>query len=178
VRPRSKFMAFVIPTLITVGILPAQPDPVLSCRRRASDFANTVLADTSAQRRGGLSNGNDMVLWKAKLSNGHNITGFCEVSPQTGRVVRLGADQDSGDVNRAYRMTPGDAEKICAREARARFSPGNGMIDAVFQPNSSSKSIYRVGWRWDSMAGAVRKGRCEIDSATGQVRGFHANLGW
>ena len=171
-------MAFAIATVIRVGMLRAQPDPVLSCRRQASGLVNTMFADTSAERRGGLSNGNDMVLWKAKLSDGHHLTGFCEVNPQTGRVVRLGSDQDSGDVNRAYRMTPAEAEKICAREARARFSPGNGMIDAIFQPNSSSKSVYQVGWRWDTVSGAVRKGRCEIDSATGRVRGFHANLGW
>jgi hypothetical protein len=75
-------------------------------------------------------------------------------------------------------MTPGDAEQICAREARARFSPGNGMIDATFHPNSSTKSIYRVGWRWDSLHGAIRKGRCEIDSFTGSLRKFDANYGW
>ena len=171
-------MTFAIPVLITVGTLPAQPDPVLSCRRRASDLTNTLLAQTSAERRGGLNNGNDMVLWKARLSNGHNLTGFCEVSPQTGRVVRLGADQDSADINRAYRMTPSDAEKICQREARARFSPGNGLLDAVFQPNTSSKSTYRVEWRLNSMAGTARKGHCEIDSGTGRIRKFDANLGW
>jgi hypothetical protein len=28
------------------------------------------------------------------------------------------------------------------------------------------------------MAGTIRKGRCEIDSATGQIRKFDVSLGW
>jgi hypothetical protein len=171
-------MGFIIAILMMAGTLRAQPDPILTCRNRAAALTNTLMADTSAQRRGGLDNGNDIVVWKAKLSNGHVITGSCEVSPQTGRVLRLGTDQDSGDVNRAYRMTPRDAERICRREARARFSPGNGLLGAVFQPNSSSNSTYRVEWKWESMAGTVRKGDCEIDSATGSIKEFNASRGW
>ena len=175
--PHRSFTAWILFS-IAVRTLAAQPDPVLSCRIRASAFTNALFADTSAERRGGLNNGDDMVLWKARLANGRALTGYCEVRPQTGRVVRLEMDQDASDVNRAYRMTPGEAEKICQREARARFSPGNGLLQAAFLPNTSSKSTYRVEWRWNSMAGTVRKGRCEIDSATGRIRDFSANLGW
>jgi hypothetical protein len=171
-------MAYALGGLITAGTLVAQPDAVSSCRWRASALTNTPVSATSAVRRGGLSNGNDMVLWKAKLANGHIVTGFCEVSPPTGRVVMLGTDQDAGGVNRSFRMTPGEAERICQREARARFSPGNGLLDAVFLPNTSTRSTYRVEWRWNSMAGTIRKGRCEIDSATGALREFHASIGW
>jgi len=171
-------MGFVIVILIMVGTLAAQPDPVAACRIRASGFTNTVIASTSAQRRGGLENGNDMVLWKATLSNGHIVTGYCETNPRTGRVVRLGADQDSADLRRAYRMTPEEAERICQREARARFSPGNGLLNAAFLANTSSKSTYRVEWQYGSMAGTTRKGRCEIDTATGRIKKFDASLGW
>jgi hypothetical protein len=136
------------------------------------------MADTAAQRHGGLDNGNDIILWKARLSNNHVVSGFCEASPQTGRIVRIGIGQDSGDVKRTYRMTPDDAERVCRSEARERFSPGNALISAAFLPNTSTRSTYRVEWRYDSMAGPIRKGRCEIDSTTGRIRKFETSLGW
>ena len=134
------YMGLLIAILIMIGTLAAQPDPVLTCRIRASALTNTVVANTSAERHGGLDNGNDMVLWKAKLSNGHIVSGYCEASPKTGRVVRLGTDQDSGDIKRAYRITQDEAERICQREARARFSPGNVLPDAVFL----IKNVYQI----------------------------------
>ena len=76
-------MGLVIVILLMVGTLAAQPDPVVTCRLRASALTHTVIANTSAERRGGLANGNVMVLWKAKLSNGHIVSGSCEASPQT-----------------------------------------------------------------------------------------------
>jgi hypothetical protein len=174
--PQPRFLASVI--LITAGTLAAQPDPRFSCRERVSAFTHSVMANTSAERRGGLGNGDDMVLWKAKQPNGQLVTGFCEVIPSTGRVVRFGADQDSGEIKRTYKLTPGDAERICAREARATFSPGNGHLDAEFQTHISTKATYRVGWHYASMAGTIRSGSCEIDSATGHMRRFDANMTW
>jgi hypothetical protein len=53
------------------------------------------VANTSAQRRGGLDNGDDIILWKAKLSNGRIVGGLCVASPLTGRIVRLGTDQET-----------------------------------------------------------------------------------
>ena len=169
-------MGLAIAILLMVGTLAAQPDPVVTCRLRASALTNTVIANTSAERRGGLPNGNVMVLWKAKLSNGHVVSGSCEASPKTGRVVRLG--EDSVDTKRAYRITPGEAERICQREARARFSPGNVLPDAVFLTRTSTKSTYRVGWEYGSIAGTIRKGRCDIDSATGRISRFDVSDGW
>ena len=171
-------MGLVIAVLLMVGTLAAQPDPVVTCRLRASALTNTVIANTSAERRGGLANGNVMVLWKAKLSNGHIVSGSCEASPQTGRVVRLGTDEDSGDIKRVYRITPAEAERICQREARARFSPGNVLPYAVFLTRTSTKSTYEVGWQYGSMAGTIRKGRCDIDSATGRISKFDVSHGW
>jgi hypothetical protein len=171
-------MGLVIAVLLMVGTLAAQPDPVVTCRLQASALTNTVIANTSAERRGGLANGNVMVLWKAKLSNGHIVSGSCEASPQTGRVVRLGTDQDSGDIKRVYRITPGEAERICQREARARFSPGNVLPYAVFLTRTSTKTTYEVGWQYGSIAGTIRKGRCDIDSATGRISKFDVSHGW
>jgi hypothetical protein len=171
-------VGLVIAILLLVGTLAAQPDPVVTCRIRASALTNTVIANTSAERRGGLANGDVMVVWKAKLSNSHIVGGSCEASPQTGRVVWLRTDEDSGDIKRAYRISPGEAERICQREARARFSPGNVLPDAVFLPRTSTKSMYRVGWQYGSMAGTIRKGRCDIDSATGRISKFDVSHGW
>ena len=175
--PKRSLLDLTIAALLMATPLTAQGDPLIRCRKRASILINAAIPNTSAQRRGGSANGNEIILWKAKLANGHIVSGFCEASPQTGRIVRLGTDQDS-DVNRAYRMTPGDAERICQREARARFSPGNGLINASFLPNTSTESTYRVGWWYGSLAGLVRKGRCEIDSATGSLLKFRATDGW
>jgi hypothetical protein len=174
--PIRSFIAFATASWITVGILPAQPDPVFNCRIRASELINTPWTDVSAQWRSAPSKGDDTILWKAKLANRNTATGFCEVHPQTGRVVRLGADHDSAYFN--HPMTPADAESSCRREARAQFSPGNGLMDAVFLPNTSTKSVFRVSWRLNSMAGAIRKGRCEIDTATGKIREFHTSDSW
>lgn len=170
------YIGFLTAVLILTGTLAAQPDPVLSCRIRASALTNTVVANTDAERHGGLDNGNDMVLWKAKLSNGRMVKGYCETSPRTGRVVRLGSDHDSGDIKRAYRITHDEAERICQREARARFSPGNGLLSAEFLTSLSSRSTYRVEWWYGSMAATIRKGNCEIDSATGRIRDFSATV--
>jgi hypothetical protein len=134
----------------------------------------------SAQRRGGLPNGNDIILWTAWLADGQKVSGFCEASPRDGRVVRLGStENDSGNIKRVYRMTPIEAEKVCQREARARFSPGNGLIGAYFLRNISTNSTYRVEWQYNALAGRpLRTGRCEIDPFTGHVREFHATSGW
>jgi len=171
-------LGLIIAVLVMAGTLSAQSDSVCNCRSRVAALTNVAFGNTSAHRRGGLPNGNDMILWKAKLSDGSMVTGLCEASPQSGRIVRLQADQDTAGINRAYRLTPGDAQRICAREARARFSPGNGMIGAFFLRNTSTRSTYRVEWRQDSMGGTIRQGNCEIDSATGRLRKFDANAGW
>ena len=84
--------------------------------------------------------------------------------------------QPMGDLNRAYKITRDDAERICEKEARARFSPGNGLIGASLSDHS--KSTYTVEWGEPSMAGTVRKGRCEIDSYSGHIRKFKASVGW
>jgi len=77
-----------------------------------------------------------------------------------------------------WRMTPVDAEKICQREARARFSPGNGEISGVFLPTISTRDTYRVAWRYYDRGWTIRKGQCDIDSMTGHLRKFKANDGW
>jgi hypothetical protein len=175
---KRNFMGGLSALLAIAGTVSAQPDPILSCSRRASALINVGASAIRAHRRGGLNNGDDIILWEATLSNGQAVSGFCEVSPSNGRVVRLGTDRDSADVKRVYRLTPDDAERLCGREARARFNPGDGSIDAAFLPNTSSKSTYRVEWRYSSMRGTIRKGRCEIDSSTGYIRKFNANSGW
>jgi hypothetical protein len=140
---------------------------------------NAAEAGISVQRRGGLNNGNYILWWNAKLANGRALSGFCEASPQDGRIVRLGTNQtDSGNINRRYRITPDDAERICQREARVRFSPGNGEVNGLFQWGLSTKSAYRVEWRYDRTTRTIRKGWCEIDSYTGGLRKFHAGDGW
>ena len=172
---KSGLATCTIAILVMAGKLTAQ-DPVFTCTLRASALVNVPVNNIGVNRRGGLENGNDILVWNAKLPNGQLITGFCEASPRTGRVVRLGTDRE--DIKRVYRMTPVDAERVCRQEARARFSPGNGLLFAKFLPNTSTKSTYRVGWRYGSMAGTIRKGRCEIDSLTGHIRKFDANYGW
>src|SRR5262249_39279399 len=107
------------------------------------------------------------------------VSGFCEASPLDGRIVRLGTNQtDSESVNRAFRITPEDAERICRREARARFSPGNGELNGTFSRWLSTKSTYRIEWRYDRTARIIRQGWCEVDSSTGHLNKFHANDGW
>ena len=175
--PKRSLLDFMIAVVLMAAPLTAQSDPIWNCRERASNLTNATMADTSAHLRGGLDNGDDIILWKARLSNGHIVGGLCVANPLTGRIVRFGTDQDSG-IHRAYRMTPDDAERVCQREARENFSPGNVLIDAEFLPNTSTKSIYRVGWRYYSMGGTIRKGHCEIDSATGSIRKFDADLSW
>jgi hypothetical protein len=168
-----------IAVLIITRPLTAQPpDPSLTCIRRASALTNVVMPHITGRRRGGLANGNDIIWWSAKLPNNQTVSGFCEVNPPTGRVVKLGTDRNSRDVTRTYKMSPDDAERVCEREARARFNPGDGLIVATFQPNSSTNSTYRVGWHYNSMARTIRKGRCEIDSSTGHIRKFVAGLDW
>jgi hypothetical protein len=164
----------LIAVLTVAGTLSAQPDPVLNCRKRAAALINATVANTSARQRGGLDSGDVIILWQANLPNNHVVAGFCEARPQTGRIVRLGADQ--GDLNRATKITRDDAERICEKEARARFSPGNGLIGASL--SDRSKSTYTVEWGEPSMAGTVRKGRCEIDSYSGHIRKFKASVGW
>jgi hypothetical protein len=166
--------------LATQADPPPKPDPLLTCRRRAAALVNAVMDGVSAQRRGGLQNGNDIILWNAKLTSGGSISGFCESNPRSGRVVRMGSSEnDSGNINRKYRMTPIDAEKVCQREARARFSPGNGLIGAVFLQNISTKNTYHVEWQYNALAGRpIRTGTCEIDPFSGHIREFHANSGW
>src|SRR5262249_52949195 len=140
---------------------------------------NTPVNRITAKRRGGRDNGNYIVWWDATLASGRKESGFCETNPLTGRVVRLATDQkDMSGVNRTYRITPEDAGRICQREARERFSPGNGELEATFKRNVSTKDTYRLEWRYDSLAWTIRKGHCEIDSATGLVRKFDANNGW
>ena len=172
--PRHSLVGAVMAALVIAATLRAQPDPVLSCRERASALIDAALDDISGQRRGG----DDVILWKAKLPGGQVLSGFCEANPRTGRIVMLGTHQDPGGINRAFPMTPDDAERVCQREARARFSPGNGMVYATFLVNTSTKSIYRVEWRYPSTAGTIRKGRCEIDSATGRIRKFDVSSVW
>jgi hypothetical protein len=171
-------MGLVIGILLMVGTLAAQPDPVVTCRLQASALTNTVIANTSAVRRGGLANGNVVVLWKAKLSNGHVVSGSCQASPLTGRVVRLGTDEDSGDLKRAHRITRNEAERICQREARARFNPGNVLPYAVFLTRTSTDSTYQVGWEYGALTGITRRGRCDIDTATGRVSKFDMDHRW
>jgi hypothetical protein len=176
---RSRLAVLFAAVFVLAGTLAAQPDPSYDCRRRAAVLANTPFKNMTAKRRGGLANGNVMVWWNAKLANGKSITGFCEADPQTGRTVRMGIDQsDWGSVNRKFRITPEDAERVCRIEARARFSPGNGELSAFFLPNTSTKHTYRVEWRYSSITRTIREGRCEVDSDTGLLRSFDANNGW
>jgi hypothetical protein len=156
------------------GTLSTQPDRILNCRKRASVLINATLANTIAQRRGAFANGDDLILWKATLSSSHAVSGFCEARPQTGVIVRLGTDQ--ADINRKYKITRDEAERICQREARARFSPGDGLLGAVSQSSSPIGSTYTVDWRYLNLAGTIRRGRCTIDSHTGQIRDFEVSL--
>ena len=171
-------MGYTIAILAVVSPLAAQPDPSFMCIRRASALTNVPVSHISAQKRGGLGNGNDVIWWNAKLPNNQTVSGSCEVNPSTGRVVRLGTDQDSRGITSMYRMTTAEAERICEREARARFNPGDGLIVASVLPNTSTKSVFRVGWEYDSMSRKLRDGRCEIDSSTGHIRKFVASRGW
>jgi hypothetical protein len=171
------FMTLIPAALILAGTLAAQPDPFLNCRSHASVLTNSAILRFRAQQHGTLDNGNFMIWWDAKLANGRTVSGFCEASTLDGRIVRLGTNQ-TDSMNRTYKITADDAERVCAREARARFSPGNGEIGARLQQNISSKSTYRVEWRYESLARTIRKGWCEIDSSTGHIRQFHANSGW
>jgi hypothetical protein len=171
----------VLSVLVLTARLAAQPgpgpdpDPLLECQSRASVLTNAAIAGVSVRLRGGLDNGNYIIWWDAKLASGRTVSGFCEASPLNGRTVRLGITQtDWGGANRKYRITPGDAERVCRTEARARFSPGNGLINAMFLQNISTKSIYKVEWWY----GTNRKGRCEIDSSTGLIREFNASVVW
>jgi hypothetical protein len=170
---------------VLTGTLRAQfypnPNPVLDCMRRASVLTNTPMASISARLRGGRDNGNDVIWWDARQSNGRIVSGFCEAGPRDGRTVRLGINQkDSGNANRVYRITPGDAERVCRKEARARFSPGNGLISAMVQRNISTKSTYLVEWWYPSpsLVGTIRDGRCEVDSSTGILLNFDVSNSW
>jgi hypothetical protein len=169
----------ILALVALAGTMMAQPDPVTECRKRVSVQNNMPVKGIKAQRRGGLQNGNILIWWDGKLVNGQALSGFCEANPLTGRIVRLGNNQgDWQGAGRKYRITPDDAELVCQREARARFSPGNGAIGARFQPNISTKSTLWVEWEYNSLARTIRKGRCEIDSWSGNIRKFEANNGW
>jgi hypothetical protein len=163
--------------LILAGTLAAQPDPVGNCRNRVSEAVNAPISGITAAKRGGLENGNIIIWWDAKLAGARKVSGFCEANPLTGRIVSLGTDVTDSKSGRAYRITPVDAERICRRLARQRFSPG-GLVEASFLPHVSTKSTYRVDWRYNSMDRALRKGSCEIDSSTGRVLEFHADIDW
>jgi len=167
------FALFVLPANLS-----AQADPIEECQSRASVLVNADPGVISAWWRGGVDNGDYIILWTARLANGRALNGFCEANPRTGRIVRLGTSQADASINRSYRLTPEDAEQVCVREARARFGPGNGEIGAIFQEHVSTKATYWVEWRYDNLARTVRKGRCEIDSATGRIRKFEAKTGW
>jgi hypothetical protein len=171
--------SFLVAVLTLVGRLSAQPDPVCVCRGRVSVAINTKINNVSAHRRGGLANGDYMILWDAKLANGRTMSGYCEVNPLSGRVVRFGTSEaDWGGVNRAYRLTPEEAEGVCRRAARARFSPGNAELSAEFLENMSTEKTYKLEWQNASVGRTIRKGRCEIDSATGHVLKLKASDGW
>jgi murein L,D-transpeptidase YcbB/YkuD len=138
------FIGCILTILVTGGTLAAQSDPILNCRKRASIFSNVAMADTSAERRGRLYNGNDIILWIARLSSSHTVTGFCEASPQTRRILRLGTDQE--DINRISQITPVDVGRVCQREARARFRPGKAPLAATeeYQRTLDALDRYRV----------------------------------
>jgi hypothetical protein len=169
----------VIGFLAMAGTLAAQPDLLFNCRNRVSVAVNVPVSRINVMKRGSLDNGNSVIWWDAKVTNSHTVNGFCEVNPLTGRTVRLetsGADSKDGVWR--YRITPQDAERVCQREARERFSPGNGMLEASFLRNMSSKSTYRVAWQYGSVSRMIRKGRCDIDSSTGTLVKIHADTGW
>ncbi len=169
----------VIGVLVLAGTLAAQPDPVVGCRNRVSVAVNAPVSGISAVKRGVLDNGNYIIWWDAKLAGARTVSGFCEANPLTGRIVGLGTDRtDSKSGIRAYRITPVDAERVCRRVARERFSPGNSLVDATFLEHVSTKSTYKVEWRYNSLDHTVRKGRCDIDSSTGRILEFHADSGW
>jgi hypothetical protein len=169
----------VIGVLVIAGTLAAQTDPLLDCRSRASVAVNVPEARISVQKWGGLDNGNYMIWWDAKLPTSRIVSGFCETNPLTGRIIRLETNRtDSKDGVRRYRITPDDAERLCQKEARERFSPGNGLLQARFLWNTSTKSTYRVAWQYGSLDRRTRGGRCEIDSATGTVLKLHGDSGW
>jgi hypothetical protein len=169
----------VICVLVLAGTLAAQPDPLVGCRSRVSVAVNAPLSGINAVKRGGLDNGNYIIWWDAKLAGARTVSGFCEANPLTGRIVRLGTDlTDSKGGIRTYRITPVDAERVCQRVAREIFSPGNGLLDASFLRHISTKSTYKVEWRYSSLDRTIRKGRCDIDSSTGRILNFHADVGW
>jgi hypothetical protein len=164
--------------VVAAGTLAAQPDPVYECRKRVAMHVNAPQNGVIAARRGAFPNGNYAIWWDAQLANGGMVKGFCEASSQTGQVVRFGTGQDKTALERTYRLTPEDAERICRREARARFDPGNGEIVGIFLDGISTKNTYRVQWRYDRTSRTIRTGRCDIDSYTGFIRKFRANDGW
>jgi hypothetical protein len=169
----------MIGVLVMAGTLAAQPDPLLDCLDRAAVAVNVPVPGISVLRRSVLDNGNYMIWWDAKLTASHTVSGFCEANPITGRIVRLGPNRaDSKDGVRPYPITRDDAERVCQKEARERFSPGNGMLEARILRHMSTKSTYRVAWQYNSLYRTIRKGRCDIDSSTGSVVKFYTDSGW
>lgn len=165
--------------LAMAGTLAAQPDPLFNCGNRVSVAVNVPRSRISLMKRGVLDNGNYVIWWDAKVTNSYTAKGFCEVHPLTGRTVRLETSRgDSKEGVWRYRITPHDAVRVCQREARERFSPGNGMLEASFLRNVSNKSTYRVAWQYGSVSRMIRKGRCDIDSLTGTLLRIHAETGW
>jgi hypothetical protein len=168
-----------IGVLVMAGTLAAQPDPLVTCRNRASVLANVPPGGVAVQKRGGLDNGNYIIWWDAKWNSSRTVKGFCEANPLTGRIVRMGTSQtDSMSGIRQFRITLDDAERVCQREARARFSPGNGLLGARVVENLSTKDTYRVAWEYNILARPIRRGRCEIDSSTGSLLSIHADRVW
>ena len=169
----------VIGALVMAGTLVAQPDPVYDCLDKAAVAANVPVAGISVLKRSVQNNGNYIIWWDAKLTASHTVNGFCEANPLSGRIVRVGTNRvDLKDGVRPYRITRDDAERVCQKEARERFAPGNSLLEARILPHMSTKSTYRVAWQYNSLARTIRKGRCDIDSSTGTVLKFHADSGW
>lgn len=169
----------ILVILALAGTLAAQPDPTDACLTRVSAAVNVPVDGTGVLKTGGLENGNYVIWWIAKPAGSHKVNGFCEVNPLNGRVVRLETGRmDSKTDIRPYRITPDDAERVCQTAARERFSPGNALLEARAMPNTSSKSTYRVAWQYNVLDRPIRRGRCEIDSATGAVLKVHSDVSW
>jgi len=169
----------VIGVLVMARTLAAQPDLLLNCRDQVSVAVNVPAAGIRVQMRGVLNNGNYIIWWDAKMTVSHTLSGFCEASPVTGRISRLETNRaDPKEGIRPYRITPDDAERVCQKEARERFSPGNGLLEARFLRHTSTKSTYRVAWEYNLFSRRMRKGRCDIDSSTGTVLKIHVDNGW
>src|SRR5215510_6397386 len=66
--------------------LTAQSDPLLDCRKQAAIMTSVDISNVTAQFRGAVDNGNQIIWWDSRLASGHIASGFCEASAANGKI--------------------------------------------------------------------------------------------